>query len=87
MKKDERVSPEANEVDPSLGRRVNNLSSLDIDGQKLKLLSRGPNYAMNQEISETVLLEVEKGVERFAYAKRWKDAIRRFQPTGTSRST
>ena len=86
-KKDDRVSSETNVVDPSPGRRVNNLSSLDIDGQKLKLLSRGPNYAMNQEISETVLLEVEKGVERFAYAKRWKDAIKRFQSAPLTTNT
>ena len=55
--------------------RVNNLSSLPLDATKLDILSKGPNFAVTQTISKRVILEVEKSVERLAYAKRWKDDI------------
>ena len=64
--------------------KVNNLSSLGLTQASLALLSKGPNFALTQKISKTVLLEVEKGVERFAYAKRWKDAIDQWRQTATT---
>ena len=56
-------------------KRVNNLSSLVLSEESLDLLSKGPNFAVTQKISQSVILEAEKGVERLAYAKRWQDAI------------
>ena len=38
-------------------------------------VSMGRNFATTQTVSKTVLLEVEKGIERFDYAKRRKDKI------------
>ena len=61
---------------PSL-KRVNNLSSLVLNKSKLSILSKGPNFAIAQSITKDVLLEVEKSVERLAYAKRWIDDISR----------
>ena len=63
------------------GQRVNNLSSLPLGEQGIDLLSRGPNFAITQNISSQIVLEAMKGVERFAYAKRWKDALRRTKQT------
>ena len=57
--------------------RINNLSSLVLNGQGISLLSKGPNFAVTQKISNHVILEAEKGVERLAYAVRWQDAKRR----------
>ena len=65
------------EKETSTMKKVNNLSSLDFDRPRLALLSKGPNFALTQNVSKTVLLEAEKGVERLAYAKRWKDALMR----------
>ena len=55
--------------------KVKNISSLVLDKPSLELLSKGPNFALTQKISKAVILEAEKGVERLAYAKRWKDAM------------
>ena len=71
----------------SQSKRVNNLSSLVLDEQKLKVLAKGPNFAITQDISQTVLMEVEKSVERLAYAKRWKDEIRRRKTAQTTTGT
>ena len=30
---------------------------------------------VRQKVSKSVMLQVEKGIERFSYAKRWKDII------------
>ena len=62
---------------------VNNRSLVLSDGD-LDLLSKGPNFAITQRISESVLLEAEKGVERLAYAKCWQDTIRRAKATTNS---
>ena len=61
-------------------RRVNNLSSLELNDGDFELLSKGPNFALTQKVNKSVILEAEKGVERLAYAKRWQDAIRRTKP-------
>ena len=41
----------------------------------MKLLSKGPNFAITQDITKKILVEVEKSLERLAYGKRWKDEI------------
>ena len=61
---------------PAVQKRVRNLSTLALDSQGLDLLSKGPNFATTQQISKSVLMEAEKGVERLAYAIRWQDAIK-----------
>ena len=65
----------------SVQKRVKNLSSKELDASGLALLAKGPNFATTQTVSKAVLLQVEKGVERFAYAKRWKDKIKRCNQT------
>ena len=60
---------------PKQQSKLNNLSSLELGDTTVKLLSKGPNFALTQQISSDVVLEAEKGVERLAYGKRWKDAI------------
>ena len=62
---------------PTPQKRVNNLSSLALADEDVALLSKGPNFALTQKITSSVILEAKKGVERLAYAKRWQDAIRR----------
>ena len=64
-------------VDTPKRRRVNNLSSFPLDKTCLEVLSKGPNFALTQNISEHMMLEAEKAVERLAYAKRWKDTMAR----------
>ena len=56
-------------------KRVNNLSSMALDAAALYLLAKGPNFAATQIVSKSVMLQVEKSIERFSYAKRWKDII------------
>ena len=64
------------DIDPvTIQRRVKNLSSAELDAPGLALLAKGPNFATTQTVSKTVLLQVEKGVERFSYAKRWRDKM------------
>ena len=58
-------------------QRVNNLSCLELPAEGLDLLSKGPNYAITQEVSDDIILEAKKGVERLAYAKRWQGCMRR----------
>ena len=69
----------------TIQKRVKNLSSTEVGDLGLSLLAKGPNFATTQSVSETVLLQVEKGVERFAYAKRWTDKMSRGhnRPSGT----
>ena len=47
-------------------KKINNLSSLELGEASLKLLSKGPNFALTQKITESVILEAEKRVERLA---------------------
>ena len=76
------IHPDEGETAVTKQKKINNLSSIQLDDASLRLLSKGPNFALTQKISKDVLLEAEKGVERLAYAKRWRDAIARSrQPT------
>ena len=56
-------------------RRVKNLSSAELASSGLALLAKGPSFGTTQTLSKSVLLQVEKGIERFSYAKRWKNEI------------
>ena len=62
-------------VNEEIKKRVNNLSSQEINEACISVLAKGPNFAMTQCVTKELLLDVSKGVERFAYAKRWKDKI------------
>ena len=68
----------------SSGKRVNNMSSVVFDEKQLDILSKGPNLALTQNVTKNILLEVEKSVERLAYAKRWIDDIQRQKQSGGS---
>ena len=71
-------------VNAETNKRVNNLSSQGLSEACLSVLAKGPNFAMTQCVTKEVLLDVAKGVERFAYAKRWKDKIT--GPSGATRT-
>ena len=76
--KEEPPAEELNKLkSPVTGQRVNNLSSLTLTDHDLKLLSKGPNFAITQMITKETVLEAGKGAERLAYAKRWQDEIKR----------
>ena len=77
----QRTTEEENEGETAAPKqkKINNLSSLELGEASLKLLSKGPNFALTQKITESVILEAEKRVERLAYAKRWKDSMKRFR--------
>ena len=57
--------------------RVNNLSSQPISNTMHALLSKGPKFALTPSVNNALLLDVETGIERFAYGKRWKDFVDR----------
>lgn len=66
------------ETRATLGQaRVKNLSSQPISETMLSLLSKGPKFALTPKINSNLLLDVETGIERFAYGKRWKDFVDR----------
>ena len=67
--------------------RVNNLSSQPISSTMLKLLSKGPKFALTPSVNNALLLDVETGIERFAYGKRWKDFVDRKEHRRTITST
>ena len=77
MKTQDKLTNTSDMDEQTIQRRVKNLSSAELDTSGLALLAKGPNFATTQTISKAVLLQVEKGIERFAYAKRWKDKISR----------
>ena len=56
---------------------MKNLSSRPICEAGMKLLAKGPNFAVTQDVTKKILVEVEKAIERFAYGKRWKDEMAR----------
>ena len=49
-----------------------NLSDIQLEANLSDLLSRGPKFALTRKVTEHVLKEVESGMERGAYALRWK---------------
>ena len=49
-----------------------NFSHLQLTSNVSELLNRGPKFALTRKVSTTVLKEVESGMERGAYAIRWK---------------
>ena len=61
----------------STTKRVKNLSSFPVPSSVISVLSKGPKFAMTAEIKDSTMREVEAGVERLAYGKRWKDFLRR----------
>ena len=55
--------------------KVLNLTGDDLPDTLLRILSKGPNFALTRKISKKVLYDVEKGIERGAFALRWKTHI------------
>ena len=54
-------------------KRVTNLSSTTVPESVMNVLKKGPKFALTSRIDDKTLLEVESGIERLAYGKRWKD--------------
>ena len=53
-------------------KRVTNLSSVPVSSDVTNVLSKGPKFALTKSIKNSTLQEVEAGVERLAYGKRWR---------------
>ena len=70
-------SPQEPREEAPATERVTNLSSVPVPPGAMGVLSKGPKFAMTTRIRESTLREVEAGVERLAYGKRWKDFSRR----------
>ena len=68
---------------------VHNLSNTQLDPALHDLLALGPKFALSRQIDSKVLKEVEAGVERGAFALRWKinidDRRAQHQPTADHR--
>ena len=56
-------------------KRVNNVSSVPLDSTTEHLLSRGPKFSITPTVNDSLIRDVERSVERFAYGKRWSDKI------------
>ena len=56
-------------------KRVNNISSIPLEGAAENLLSHGPKFGITPSVNGSLLRDVERSVERFAYRKRWADKI------------
>ena len=52
--------------------KVLNLTERDLPHMLSQLLSNGPSFALSQTICKKILHSVEKGIERGAFALRWK---------------
>ena len=52
--------------------RVLNLTKRTLPDTLLNLLSKGPNFALTRKAGRHVLAQVEQGIERGAFALRWK---------------
>ena len=56
-------------------RSFKNLSTLQLNDNLVDLLNCGPKFALTRQVNRDVLREVESGLERGAYALRWKAYI------------
>ena len=54
------------------GGKVLNLTGRDLPKALSDILSQGPTFALSRKICQDVLYRVEKGIERGAFALRWK---------------
>ena len=55
--------------------KFQNFSDKPISRELTKLLEKGPNFALSRKIDPHTMLEVEGGLERGAFALRWKEEI------------
>ena len=56
-------------------KRVNNISSRPLHATAEELLSRGPKFSITPSVNSSLLRDVERNFEGFAYGKRWTDKI------------
>ena len=67
------TSADSNAPNPPVGQdKVLNLTNRSFSDSLFKLLSKGPNFALSRQIGKKVLYAVEKGIERGAFALRWR---------------
>ena len=52
--------------------KILNLTDQALPDNISNMLSKGPNLALSRKVNKHVLLDVEKGIERSAFALRWK---------------
>ena len=52
--------------------------------QLVQFLSKGPNFALSRSVNKHVLKDVEIGLERGAFALRWRDHIEKKKRASTS---
>ena len=60
---------------PTLSSKFTNLTSKSIGGDLKNLLEKGPNFALSRRITTQTMIDVEMGLERGAFATRWKEEI------------
>ena len=73
--------------DPFKNRnRFENMTDKVLSDQLVNLLSKGPNFALSRSVNKTILKEVEIGLERGAFALRWKEHIDKKQKGSQSQS-
>ena len=63
-----------------------NLSHLQLSSNLSELLNRGPKFALTRRVTHTLVKEVESGLERGAYAIRWKSHIENRRAAQTQQS-
>ena len=59
----------------SLQPRFVNLTQHVFDRKTQDILERGPNFALTQKVSPSILTRVEVGIERLFYAMKWATHI------------
>ena len=57
-----------------------NMSGKILPDQLIDMLNKGPNFALSRTVNRNVLKDVEIGLERGAFALRWKEHIERGKP-------
>ena len=55
--------------------KVLNISDRPLSDSVLYIISKGPNFALSRKIDRNVIHEVEIGIERGAFALKWKEHI------------
>ena len=74
--------------DPFYNRdRFLNMTDRTLPDQLVNMLNKDPNFALSRSVNRHVLKEVELGLERGAFALRWKERIDRSKSHSDSRQS
>ena len=67
--------------------RIVNLSKQPLNNSIQSLLEKGPNYALTNRVTPTLMQSIEVGIERAFYGLKWKTAIETKQTSRDDRNT